>query len=233
MAFLEGVGKAIGKAAQGVSDAKETISNAAQETRDNIAQDRHAKLIEREAKRLVEQEKASEQARKCPHCGNPLSGIAAVCPFCGYEVRASKTSNAINDLTKEIEKLEKKRNTITDAIATKISGRENNPTDEKIASVIRGFVVPNNKSDIFEFMILAAGFIDAKVIAGKKAAEDVSEIVMKAWLSKFEQTFQKAHLSFGEDPDFKKILKLYEDKMSDIESERTLAANPFSFFRRK
>ena len=227
MAFLESVGKAIGKASQGLSDAKETISNAAQETRDNIARERQEKQIQKEAKRLLEQEEQAMEERKCPHCGNPLSGISAVCPMCGYEVKVGKASKSISELTREIDKLERKRNAVTDALAAKLSGR-GNPTDEKIASLIRNFVVPNNKSDIFEFMILAAGYMDAKVLAGKRAASEISEVVIKAWQSKFEQTFQKAQFAFGNDTDFKKIEDIYYGKIMEIESER-----PFVFFRRK
>lgn len=228
MAFLEGVGKAIGKASQSISDAKETISYVAQETRENIAKERQEKQIQKEAKRQEERERKADEIRKCPMCGAPIGGISAVCPMCGYEVKNAKTAASITELTKEIDKLEKRRNTVTDAIATKLSGRDNNPTDEKIASLIRNFVVPNSKSDIFEFMILAAGYMDAKVLAGKKAASEVSELVMKAWQSKFEQTFQKAKFAFGEDADFKKIRELYETKMKEIEDAR-----PFSFLRRK
>lgn len=228
MAFLENVGKAIGKATQSISDARETISNAAQETRENIARERQEKQIQNEARRLMEEEKRAEETRKCPHCGNPLSGISAVCPMCGYEIQGGKASSTISNLTKEIDKLERKRNPVADALTAKLSGRENNPTDEKIASLIRNFVVPNNKSDIFEFMLLAAGYMDAKVLAGKRAPRDVSAVVIKAWQSKFEQTFQKASFAFGNDPDFKKIEDLYYGKIMEIESER-----PFAFFGRK
>ncbi len=228
MAFLNEVGKVIGKASQGISDAAQTISEAAQETRDNIARERQEKGIEKEAKKLSEQEKIAEEARKCPKCGHTLSAMSAVCPLCGYEIRNGKTANAIRELTKEIEKLEKKRNTVTDAIATKLSGRNENPTDEKIASLIRNFVVPNTKEDIFEFMILAAGYMDARVIAGRDMAKEVAAVVIKAWETKFHQTYEKAKLSFGNDSDFGKIQALYDKKMAEIENAR-----PFSLFRRK
>lgn len=228
MAFLNEVGKAIGKASQGISDAAQTISSAAQETRENIARERQEKGIEREAKKLSEQERIAEEARKCPKCGQPLSAMSAVCPLCGYEIRNGKTADAIRGLTAEIEKLEKKRNTVTDALATKFSGRSDNPTDEKIASLIRNFVVPNTKEDIFEFMILAAGYMDARVLAGREAAKEVAGIVIKAWETKFHQTYEKAKLSFGNDGDFGKIQELYDKKMAEIESAR-----PFSLFKRK
>ena len=125
--------------------------------------------------------------------------------------------------------MNQKRNTVTDAIALKISGRDVNPTDEKIASLIQNFVVPNSKEDIFEFMILAAGNMDAKFLAGKEKVSEIADIIIKAWASKFEQTFQKAKLSFGQDRDFSKIEELYNTKMQEIEE----AKKRFSFFGRK
>jgi uncharacterized protein YoxC len=228
MAFLDEVGKAIGKASQGISDVAQTVNSAAQETRDNIARERHEKQQKNEVERQEKQERLAEEARKCPKCGQPLSGISAVCPLCGYEVRNAKTSSSINELTKEINKLEQKRNTIADTISTKVSKRRNSPTDEKIASLISNFIVPNTKEDIFEFMILADGNMDVHFLAGKGKTTQVADIVINAWANKFTQTYQKAQISFGEDEDFKKIQNLYDKKMQEIES-----AKHFSLFRRK
>ncbi len=228
MAFLNDVGKAIGKAQQGINEAVKTVSNAAQEARDNMERERQEKAAEREVKRIAEEEKKAEEARKCPKCGQPLSGLTAVCPLCGYEIRNAKTADAISNLTKEINRLNQKRNTVADAIASKLSGRKENPTDEKIASVIQNFVVPNTKEEIFEFMILAAGYMDAKFLAGKQKVSEVADIVIKAWASKFEQTFQKARYSFGQDKDFAKIENLYNEKMEEIEEARH-----FSLFGRR
>ena len=228
MAFFNEFGKVIGKASQGITDAAQTISSAAQETRDNIERERQERAIQKESERKLEQEKAAEAAHKCPKCGQPLSGITAVCPLCGYEIRNVKTASAITELTKEINKLNQRRNTVTDAIAAKISGRHENPTDEKIASLIQNFVVPNTKEEIFEFMILAAGFMDAKFLAGKQKVSELADIVIKAWANKFEQTFQKAKISFGQDEDFEKIQDIYEQKMQEIEE-----AKRFSLFRRR
>ena len=228
MPLLNDVGKVIGKASQGLSDAAQTIKTAAQETREDIARDRQERSVQKEAERQAEQERAAAQARKCPKCGQPLGGISAVCPLCGYEIRNAKTADSIRELTKEINKLNQRRNTVTDALASKISGRQSSPTDEKIASLIHNFVVPNTKEDIFEFMIMAAGYMDARFLAGKQKVSEVADVIIKAWASKFDQTFQKAKLSFGQDADFKKIQELYDQKMQEIEDARH-----FSLFRRK
>lgn len=234
MAILDGVGKVIGKASQGLADGAKMISSVARETRDNIARELQDKAVQIESQRIAEQEKAAEQAKKCPKCGQPISGISAVCPLCGYELRNAKTANSISELTREINKLNQRRNTVTDAWAIKLSGRNENPTDEKIASLIQNFVVPNSKEDIFEFMILAAGNMDARFLAGRPKTSQLADIVIEAWASKFEQTYQKAWFSFGQDQDFQKIQELYNQKMKEIEDAKPITlAKPNSIFGRR
>jgi ribosomal protein L32 len=228
MAFLNKVGEVVGKASQGLSDTAQTVSSAAQETKDSLARERQEQRAMKDAKRQEEKARVAEQLKKCPQCGQQLSGISAICSLCGYEIRNAKTVSSVAKLTKEINKLNQKRNTVTDAIASKLSGRDSKPTDEKIASLINNFIVPNSKEDIFEFMILAAGYMDAKFLAGKKKVSDVADIVIKAWATKFEQTFQKAKFSFGQDSDFEKVQSLYDQKMQEIEESKS-----FAFFRRK
>ncbi len=218
MAVFDGIGKTLGKAAQkasqGLSDAAQGVKNASKNLGENIAKTK---------------EKSSEDTGKCPNCGATLNGITVICPQCGHELRSVKASTSISGLSKEIEKIERKRNVITDSLAAKIAGKKEHPTDERIASLIRNFVVPNTKEDIFEFMILAAGNMDAKLLAGRKNVEGISELIVNAWNDKFEQTYQKARITFGNDRDFKKIEDVYEAKMQEIEKERPL----FSFGRRK
>ena len=156
-----------------------------------------------------------KESRNCPQCGYLFNGIVAVCPACGYELRYEQSSGAARQLAKKIEALEKWRNGVTDTISKKISGKD--PTDEKIASLIKNFVVPNTKEDIFEFMLLASGNMDATKIAKK---EHESDPVMKAWEMKFHQTYQKARLTFGNDIDFRKIQDIYDSKMNEIEAAR-------------
>ena len=163
----------------------------------------------------------NKESRNCPQCGYQFNGIVAVCPACGYELRYTQSSGAARQLAKKIENLERFRNGVADSLTMKISGK--NPTDEKIASLIKNFVVPNTKEDIFEFMLLASGNMDATKMAKK---EHESDVVMKAWEMKFNQTYQKAKLSFGNDPDFRKIQEIYDTKMNEIE-----AAKPKGIFK--
>ena len=220
MDFLESVGKTLGHVAQGVTDAAQTVSGAAQETMEQIKQQR---------------EEAAKDTNKCPNCGQPLNGVSAVCPMCGYEFRASDDTGSVAEFARQLAKIERSRNTLTDSVAKAFSGRTSNPTDEKIAGHIKSYVIPNTKEDIFDFMLLASGNMDAQAIvklekrkgffgsnnAYQQEKDGISEVVLTAWSNKFDQAYQKAKISFGGDPDFRKIQDLYDAKMREIENAKS------------
>ena len=225
MAFLEDIGKTFGQVAVGVTDAAQTVAGAAQEAMEQARQQREQ-----------EQVKAIADDSKCPSCGHPLNGMVAVCPMCGCEMRSNGDGDgSVAQFVKQLNKIERGRNNVMDSLSKTFSGRVANPTDEKIAGHIRNYVVPNTKEDIFEFMLLAAGNLDAKKVAllqkrkgifgasntMQQEREGVSELVITAWLNKFEQTYQRAKITFGTDPDFRRIQDLYDSKMVEIEAAQS------------
>lgn len=246
MSFLEGMGKTLGHVAIGLNDAAKTVSDVAQSAAQTVTD--AAQTVTGAATETVEQirqQRNAEGVRKCPGCGQPLNGIVAVCPSCGYELSSADvgTESSVVDLAKELRRIEEKRYSVLASVSQKVSARESAQTNEKIASTIRNFVVPNSKQAIFELMMLAAGNIDARIIAkvtrAKRALEsgteyevntdDPSKPVQMAWLAKFEAAFQKAKVAFGSDADFRKIQDLYDSKMREIEAEKEKVK---SFFQR-
>lgn len=151
---------------------------------------------------------------KCPNCGETLRSFVAMCPSCGYELRDSKSSSAVSEFARKLEKIESTRQPSSGlrGVANAFGMDVVDKTDEEKENMIRSFSVPNNKEDIFEFMILAASNIDI-------AALNMSRI-SKAWLAKFEQTYNKAKLSFGADSDFEKIKYIYITKIKEIKKEK-------------
>lgn len=116
------------------------------------------------------------EIKKCPNCGEILNSFTPNCPSCGYELRNAKATNYILDFSRKIEA----------AYTTKQKD-----------DLIRHFVMPNTKEDIYEFMILAATNLEA--------GGDNTD----AWLIKLEQAHQKAKYMFGDSADIKYIDDIY------------------------
>lgn len=146
----------------------------------------------------VIEEKGKNSERKVVY-----DGEIHKCPNCGevlkaFEVKCPSCGHELRD---------SKSSTAISEFANKIS---NIKSDEECAKLIRNFPIPNNKEDILEFMILAGSNI-----SGEKSRE-----VFEAWRVKFEQSYQKAKLTFENDKIFSKIQKIYDDTNQKIEKEK-------------
>lgn len=124
---------------------------------------------------------------KCPSCGELLNSFVTICPTCGYELRNSKTTNYILDFSNKLESAE---------------------SFEEKDSLIRHFVMPNTKEDIYEFIILAATNIEA-------GGENID-----AWLVKLEQAYHKAKIILGSSDEFSIIENIYRKAVVDYKIER-------------
>lgn len=84
--------------------------------------------------------------------------------------------------------------------------------EEQYANLICCFSIPNTKEDIFEYMILASTSIDG----------NTNTIISDAWITKFNQCYQKAKLFFSTDLDFEKIEKIYKSTRKIIVKEKII-----------
>ncbi len=144
------------------------------------------------------------EIRKCPKCGDELPPFTAVCPSCGFELRNTKVSNAVQMLASDIAKITCSRHNLEDNSAISVM-------DKSIANIIRNFPIPNNREDIVEFMILASSNIETNVV-DISSQKEVSE----AWIAKFEQAYQKAQFTLKDSPDFQSIKDIYDKKKREI-----------------
>ena len=126
---------------------------------------------------------------KCPNCGEVLKSFEAICPACGYEIRAAGATNSVREFAQKIESV---------------------TTEQAIIDLVRTFPIPNTKEDIFEFMILAS----------TNLVDEPRKGLFDAWISKFEQSYQKAQLVFENDTNFDKIQSIYEQTDKQIKKER-------------
>lgn len=169
---------------------------------------------------------------KCPNCGEIVASFETTCKTCGFEFRDTSSSTAVKEFSQKLNELEsrKKPDTVLGKLATTIGvSKSNNTTDEQILNYIRTFNVPNTKEDVFEFMILASSCINESAIsadslsdAGANSSEDLNAMKARndAWKSKIDQVYQKAKLSFGNDPDFKRIQEIYDRTIGTVESAK-------------
>lgn len=132
------------------------------------------------------------EIHKCPNCGEVLRSFISKCPSCGYEIRGSHSSESVRDFAIKLSQI---------------------TSDEQKVALLQSFPIPNTKEDIFEFMILAATNVN---INRQITNENMCPAMSKAWLVKFEQSYQKALLLFKEDSDFYQIQKIYNEGHKNI-----------------
>ena len=135
---------------------------------------------------------------KCPNCGQELSSFQGNCPACGYEIRNVTTSEAIRRFSEQLSSIEKK--------ASKSSSPEPSTTHASTAeeaALIRNYVVPNSREDLFEFMILAHSHVGESSPLKHK---DV--LLLDAWEAKIEQVYEKGRLVLPKS-DFQQLTESY------------------------
>lgn len=178
---------------------------------DNIKNEKKEEIIER---KMVYDGKI----HKCPNCGEILNSFTSNCPSCGYELRDSINSNAIEELSRKLEEIEAKRD--KSKASTKILGAFNlgdglTKTDEQKISLIRNFPIPNTKEDLYEFLILSKSNIEIDLYENTQI-KTARLAVSDAWKAKFEQAYQKAKMLFTNDDKLIEIKNMYEEVNKDI-----------------
>lgn len=154
------------------------------------------------------------EIRKCPNCGEALSAFELKCHACGFELRNTKASTAVQEFYNKIEQIEEGRDE-----------RKPGETEKRISNVIRNYPIPNTKEDVLEFMMLASSNIDVDIYAthgSRKKAEEYQyqKLVADAWRATAEQVYHKAEVSFGDDPAFSTIEEIYTKKITSIASAK-------------
>jgi len=162
---------------------------------------------------------------KCPNCGAPIGQTTAICPDCGHRITGQAAVSSVQRFSNQLMLLESKRK--RDGIG-QVFGASANPTDKQKLALIQSFAIPNTIDDIQEFILLAIANIDvsqSKASIGNKwnsmlkSAETsltIDKTISDAWVSKMKQAYQKAKISFPDDPAFTFIKQIYTDKMKEL-----------------
>lgn len=141
----------------------------------------------------------------CPQCGTPLNSFMIVCPSCGVEIN-KPYDTACNKLCDKLAEIENSRpgETLSSMILNGVSRNRNSlkPTDMKKIETILGFIVPNTKADIMEFLFLADTRVSQVTLCHSEYESNVYYQTKRAWRTKLEQVMQKAEMILKSDPDF-------------------------------
>lgn len=158
---------------------------------------------------------------KCPNCGEVLGSFSSFCPSCGYELRGVRNTSSVGDFAARLERMhanrlpqKKKRGLLTSLLQIPDLTDE----EEREVSLIRNYSVPNTKEDVLEFVILASTNIDPVAFDEAKgsATSAAEKAIAKAWVAKLEQVYQKAKLTFGNDPDFEVVHRIYDEAIKKV-----------------
>lgn len=165
------------------------------------------------------QQEYSGKIYKCPNCGETLKSFVTNCPSCEFEIRDVKAPSSVRELGLKLEAIEANRDDVQKRIGNKkVSTRERERIEQEIdskidhqkATLVSTFPIPNTMEDLYEFIILAESNMHI----------DFGSEVSAAWEAKFEQSYEKARLSFGHTQNFEKIQALNKKKKSKIEQRK-------------
>ena len=147
---------------------------------------------------------------KCPGCGCAITKTTAICPECGLKITGQTVVSSIEEISKKLLEIEQGKKGIF--------GTSKKNAKSQILLLIKTFPIPNTVDDIFEFILLANANIDVslskKGFWGNSSTEEAE--ISNAWVAKMQQVYQKAEITFPNDPAFSKIQKIYFDKMKEL-----------------
>ncbi len=154
----------------------------------------------------------------CSKCGHNLREGARFCDYCGFEVQSQSNNIRKTVFEGKIYKcpncgehlksfvsvcptcgFEIRGSLATESVSALSKKLEEAETTDQKASIIRHFPIPNTYEDIQEFYILASSNADAKT----------NSEISSAWISKLEQTMQKARLIIQEQNELERIENQY------------------------
>lgn len=170
----------------------------------------------------------AQPVSRCPRCGMLTSPMVITC-VCGYEFHHQGVSSAAQEFLQQLETIEHQAVSNWEQFSRFINSSATAQAERK-AELIRSFVVPNTKQDIFEFLLMAYSNIDKSFLHAKSNifstlsnTETKSlKLLTQAWKSKFDQLYQKAKIAFGRDADFDQIQEMYNSLNHKPNTKRTL-----------
>ncbi len=150
--------------------------------------------------------------KKCPNCGAPVSTFTTNCEVCGFEYSNVEASSNITTLFNKLQELDDELNqkliqrgvvgrvlgSITESLTSiDVDSSIKNVYAKRKINIIKTFPIGNSKSEILEFLTLAAP-LGAKrsIFSGE---DDNQREIRKAWREKCAQVIIKARMLLNND----------------------------------
>ena len=150
---------------------------------------------------------------KCPSCGDIVPSFTINCKACGHEFRGVTSRSVIFQLQiklKEIEDYEWKNNPYNGLNGTvKADYMVILSIANKQTPIIEGFLVPNTKEDILEFLSLALPIGSKQFSWFDKTQQPGDFKLSKVYKAKAQQCIMKARIAFANDIELLNQIKNY------------------------
>lgn len=154
---------------------------------------------------------------KCPNCGEPVPGGAAVCPACGHEFRNVGSSSAFSAFSEGLNKIVARQNADTSANPLKAVGKkyatilsQGPDRSSEIYTYISSYPVPNTSEDLLQFL----SSIQPK--AHKTGEHDEAD---GYWVL-YSNCINKAKLNFANDSRFTQYFDFYKKNTKKMSTSK-------------
>lgn len=125
--------------------------------------------------KTIHSKKKSRQTEECPCCGAPISDIDAVCPYCQSEINRPEAQGSLQRLIEELNQ--------ADSYGNRAYARKLN--------LIENYQVPNDRSEILDFLYLA---LDRLTALSRENNNSLTLQKSKLWYSKAQAAVEKARI---------------------------------------
>ena len=145
------------------------------------------------------------KVQKCPNCGEILGAYQAYCPSCGFDLLNRHVSEAMRSFSRDMQELLTRDNE---------DSEHGNSTLNNQVTLIKNFAIPNNKEDLFDFMLLAQASINDACGADE---DDKADPLIRAWYLKAGQVLQKSKLLLKQE-DYSRLVGIYDEIQSAMDA---------------
>ena len=150
--------------------------------------------------------------KKCPSCGASVKSFQINCEDCGHEFKGTKAEGYLEDFKKMIGKSISEKHIL---IKYKVKDTEYEipneiSKDKAVASLIKSYPLPNNKTDIIELLIYAYSNFESD-INKKILGLSIPKPVKYAWYSKAKQALELLEVYGEKDEQSQIIINRYRN----------------------